>query len=127
MDRINLLYRYRFFATHLVRGYWYPPPRYVPFFERNFSWVLIPFVFFSLILSAMQVGVSLDRLNNNVTFIRASYGMVMFSMTVPLALLSTVIFGPLLIFSYNLIAATRQANMQKRPDGNGGTKLWPKE
>ncbi|KAH7072538.1 hypothetical protein FB567DRAFT_506336 [Paraphoma chrysanthemicola] len=117
MDRINLIYRYRYFATHFVRGYWYPPPRYIPFFERNFSWVLIPFVFFSLILSAMQVGVSLDRLNNNATFIRASYGMVMFSMTVPLALLSTVVFGPLLIFSYNVVAGTRQAKYAKETRG----------
>lgn len=55
LGRINSVYRTRFFYSHFVRGYLYGYNRYVVFFQRNFSWILIVFVFFSLVLSAMQV------------------------------------------------------------------------
>lgn len=100
MDRITLIYRCRF-AT----GYWYPDPRYIPFFERNFSWALIPFVFFSLILSAMQVGIDLDELKTNAVFLQAAYGMVMFSMAIPLALLSNVTIVPAYSLVMDLLVA----------------------
>jgi hypothetical protein len=54
--------------------------RYVIFFQRNFSWILIVYVFFSLVLSAMQVGSGLDELKENYAFLRASYIFVVFSM-----------------------------------------------
>ena len=55
LGRINTIYRSRFLFTHFTRGYLYGYNRYVVFFQRNFSWILIVFVFFSLVLSAMQV------------------------------------------------------------------------
>jgi hypothetical protein len=63
--------------------------RYVIFFQRNFSWILIVFVFFSLVLSAMQVGSSLKELENNYAFLRASYIFVVFSMVRPSLFLHT--------------------------------------
>jgi uncharacterized membrane protein len=63
--------------------------RYVIFFQRNFSWILIVFVFFSLVLSAMQVGSSLKELENNYAFLRASYIFVVFSMVRPRLFLHT--------------------------------------
>jgi hypothetical protein len=68
------------------RVYWltishrYGYNRYVIFFQRNFSWILIVFVFFSLVLSAMQVGAGLKELEDNYAFLRASYVFVVFSM-----------------------------------------------
>ncbi|KKK19202.1 hypothetical protein ARAM_004774 [Aspergillus rambellii] len=55
LGRVNSIYRVRFFFSHFVRGYLYGYNRYVVFFQRNFAWILVVFVYFSLVLSAMQV------------------------------------------------------------------------
>jgi hypothetical protein len=57
----------------------------------------------------MQVGIDLDKLKTNAAFLQAAYGMVMFSMAIPLVLLSTVTIGPAIIFVTDLIAAIHHA------------------
>jgi uncharacterized membrane protein len=90
-----------------VRDYFYGNERYIPFFERNYSWVLIPFVFLSVVLSAMQVGAGLDPLGKNDTFLSASYGVALFSMICVLVLVAPLALLPVfnlvvgLIFSRN--------------------------
>jgi hypothetical protein len=37
LDRINHVYPWCFLYSHLTRGYWHPPTRNLPFFERIFS------------------------------------------------------------------------------------------
>jgi uncharacterized membrane protein len=109
LGRVNSIYRTRFFFTHFVRGYLYGYNRYVVFFERNFSWILIVFVFFSLVLSAMQVGTGLVDLNDNYTFLRASYVFVIFSMVSVLVILGFVAVVFVCIFLYNMVSAIRHA------------------
>ncbi len=117
LGRINSIYRTRFFTTHFVRGYLYGYNRYTIFFQRNFSWILIVFVFFSLVLSAMQVGVSLKPLSDSSAFLQASYGFVVFSMVSVVAILAMVgvIFAG--IFLFNMVAAINHAkNAQRKRD-----------
>jgi len=114
MERINIIYRWRFFYTHFARGYFLPPKRYTPFFERNFSWALIPFVFLSLILSAMQVGIDLPELQYNHAFLHASYGMVVFSMICALVVVCSVAIRPTTVFISNLVAAIKHARVEQR-------------
>ena len=105
LGRVNSIYRIRFFFTHSIRGYLYGYNRYAVFFERNFAWILVVFVYFSLVLSAMQVGSILPPLNSNETFRRATYGFVVFSIFMVaffLGLLS-VLFAS--IFLFNMMAA----------------------
>ena len=109
LGRVNSIYRTRFFFTHFVRGYLYGYNRYVVFFERNFSWILIVFVFFSLVLSAMQVGTGLEDLNDRYTFLRASYVFVVLSMVSVIAVLGFVSVLFVAIFLYNMVSAIRQA------------------
>jgi hypothetical protein len=113
LGRINSIYRTRFFHTHFVRGYLYGYNRYVVFFQRNFSWILVVFVFFSLVLAAMQVGASVEPLSSNVAFLRVCYGFVVFSMVCVAAVLGIVgaVFGS--VYSYNMMAAIRHARVKR--------------
>jgi hypothetical protein len=109
LGRINSTYRIRFFYSHFVRGYLYGYNRYVVFFQRNFSWILIVFVFFSLVLSAMQVGTGLKELEDNHAFLQASYVFVVFSIVSVVAVLTMVGIIFVFIFVFNMITAINHA------------------
>lgn len=112
--RINTIYRTLFFTTHFVRGYLYTYNRYVVFFERNFSWILIAFVFFSLVLSAMQVGLAVSPLAEDQVFREVSWGFVVFSMMVVATALGSVgvVFAG--VFLFNMGAAIGDFRGQRR-------------
>ncbi|KAF2028206.1 hypothetical protein EK21DRAFT_70242 [Setomelanomma holmii] len=114
LGRINSTYRIRFFYSHFVRGYLYGYNRYVVFFQRNFSWILIVFVFFSLVLSAMQVGTGLKELEDNYAFLRASYVFVVFSIVSVVAVLAVVGIIFVIIFLFNMVTAINHAKNEQR-------------
>jgi uncharacterized membrane protein len=127
LGRVNAIYRIRYLPTHFVRGYLYGYNRYVKFFQRNFAWVLIVCVLFSLVLSAMQVGSGLSQLRDNHAFIGASYVFAVFCIVSVLAVL--VIVGVIfcIIFLYNMVSAIRHVSREQgeraklaraRQDGN---------
>jgi hypothetical protein len=111
LGRINTIYRTNpyFILNHFVRGYLYGYNRYVAFFQRKLGWVLVVFVWFSLILSAMQVGVSVPGLMGNRGFDRASYGFVIFSIVMVAALLAFVGVIFIAVFVFNMFAAIGHA------------------
>jgi uncharacterized membrane protein len=109
LGRINSIYRTRFAFTHFVRGYLYGYNRYVVFFQRNFSWILIVFVFFSLVLAAMQVGASVDPLDVDKGFLKACYVFVVFSMVSVAAVLGVVGLIFIIIYLFNMVAAIKHA------------------
>jgi len=113
LGRINSIYRTRFLTTHFVRGYLYGYNRYVVFFQRNFSWILIVFVFFSLVLSAMQVGAGLPGLQENRSFQKASYGFVVFSIVSVGFVLALVGGIFVVIFFFNMGAAIRHDRVER--------------
>lgn len=114
LGRINSIYRSRFFTTHFVRGYLYGYNRYVVFFQRKFGWILIVFVFFSLVLSAMQVGTGLKELEDSYAFLRASYVFVVFSMVSVVAVLAIVAVIFIATFFYNMVAAIQHAKNEQK-------------
>jgi uncharacterized membrane protein len=107
LGRINTIYRInpRFFFSNFVRGYLYGYNRYAVFFQRNVAWVLAASVLFSLVLSAMQVGVAVDPLVDNKNFKQASYGFVVFSIVLVAAVLAFVGLIFVSIFFFNMVAA----------------------
>lgn len=113
LGRINSIYRLRFCYTHFIRGYLYGYNRYVVFFERNFAWLLGVFVYFSLVLSAMQVGSSVPPLSGSRTFQRATYGFVVFSIVLVVFFLGllAVLFAS--IFFYNMVAAISHSRRER--------------
>lgn len=113
LGRINSIYRVRHFHTHFVRGYLYGYNRYSVFFERNFAWLLGTFVYFSLVLSAMQVVSNLPPLNNNHSFQRAAYGFSVFTMSlVVFAIVLLLVFFSS-VFFYNMVAAIRHSQRDR--------------
>ncbi|KAL5371507.1 hypothetical protein DPSP01_014218 [Paraphaeosphaeria sporulosa] len=109
LGRINSVYRIRYAHTHFVRGYLYGYNRYVVFFQRKFSWILVVFVFFSLVLAAMQVGASVDPLQQNHEFLKSCYGFVVFSMVSVAAVLGVIGGLFFFIFFFNMVTAIGQA------------------
>lgn len=114
LGRINSIYRIRFAFTHFVRGYLYGYNRYVVFFQRNFSWILIVFVFFSLVLSAMQVGAGIDPLQDNYAFRKACVVFVVFSMVAVAATLSYVGVIFFIIYFFNMAAAISHDKRERK-------------
>ncbi|KAI0445803.1 hypothetical protein F4803DRAFT_108112 [Xylaria telfairii] len=84
------------------------------FVERNTARLLGLFVFFSLILSAMQVGLATSQLQNDVNFVRAAYGFAIASLFV--VLLSAGFSLGLLIwnFRYKLVLPWRLGLQEMR-------------
>lgn len=105
LERINTIYRLRFFFTHFIRGYLYGYNRYAVFFQRNFAWILVIFVYFSLVLSAMQVGLAVPPLNSNQAFQKTAYGFAIFAIFLVaffLGLLGAIFAST---FLFNMVAA----------------------
>ncbi|KAF2648249.1 hypothetical protein K491DRAFT_255256 [Lophiostoma macrostomum CBS 122681] len=114
LGRINSIYRIRFMRSNFVRGYLYGYNRYVVFFQRNFSWILVVFVFFSLVLAAMQVGAAVEPLSKNQAFLNVTYGFVVFSIVSVAAVLGLVGTIFVIIFVFNMGAAILHANRENR-------------
>lgn len=114
LNRINTIYRIRYFSTHFVRGYLYGFNRYAVYFQRNFSWLLSLFVLFSLVLSAMQVGVSLSVLQRNSVFLRGSYGFVVLSMVCVASVLAILTMVFAFVFLFNMVAAIDHVRRERR-------------
>ncbi|KAH7184657.1 uncharacterized protein B0J16DRAFT_398029 [Fusarium flagelliforme] len=87
MSRINYIYKLipsLWFGDKPTRGFMPTSMWNKSFLERNIARLLGLFVFLSLILSAMQVGLSTSQLQENVNFVNASYGFVVASLFVVL-------------------------------------------
>lgn len=93
--------------------------RYVIFFQRKFSWVLIVFVFFSVVLSAMEVSFSLPStspvsLENDQAFVQAAFVFVVFSMISVLVILAFVVVIFVGTFAFNMVMAISHAGSEQR-------------
>lgn len=114
LGRINSIYRIRFFFTHFIRGYLYGYNRYVVFFQRNFAWILIVFVYFSLVLTAMQVGATIPPLNTNTAFLQASYCFSVFSIVAVAAIVGSLGIMFVTIFLINMFLAIWHEKEKRR-------------
>ncbi|KAJ9148946.1 hypothetical protein NKR23_g4650 [Pleurostoma richardsiae] len=77
LSRLNSMTRFlpsMWSRKNFVRGYLSTSTWYQAFFQRNFSWLLATFVFISVVLSAMQVGLATQQLSSSRPFENLSYG-----------------------------------------------------
>lgn len=105
LQRLNWIYRFygRPQGSSLVRGYFSSYRTYHAFFVQNFTWVFVIFVYVTIVLTAMQVGLATEHLQSSQIFQDASYGFAIFSITVSLIITGAVITIFLILFFYNLI------------------------
>jgi hypothetical protein len=93
--RINWIYRFdsRFRFQHFCRGYHYSSQTYRSFLNANFGWLLVVFVYLTILLAPMQVGLATNQLRDSPLFNAASYSFSVFSLVVPLL---TILYGAVL-------------------------------
>lgn len=104
LSRVDMLYRllppYR--PQDLFRGYLFGNVNYKSFIRRNFAWLLIVFVYLTIILTAMQLGLGTHELKHNKAFHRTSYGFTVFAIVLPLATLVFALIVSLITVAYNV-------------------------
>jgi hypothetical protein len=109
LNRINMIYHLapRLCCRYLIHGYMQEYNRYRSFLSQNFRWLAALFAYFSIALSAMQVGLTVPPLSENKPFKRASYGFVMLSVFGLLAVAAVISILFCLLLMYNLTATLR--------------------
>lgn len=107
LSRLNWIYRLtpknRSHVT-LIRGYMYGYTKYSEVVQRNFAWVLVAFVYITIVLTAMQVGLATDRLGRSDMFQNASYGFTVFSIVAPLIIVAFLGLNLLSLTAFNVFA-----------------------
>ncbi|KAK4077030.1 uncharacterized protein Triagg1_3997 [Trichoderma aggressivum f. europaeum] len=126
LTRLNAISR---FCTNtikfrtMIRGYDYGYRQYSTYLERNFKWVLTAFIYITVVLAAMQVGLATTKLNENAIFNRASYVFTMFSILAPIISLTIGSFFILVLIVFNLrYALSRRATSHKEFAGAFGNE-----
>ncbi|KAL7792784.1 hypothetical protein V8C43DRAFT_282448 [Trichoderma afarasin] len=117
LTRLNMISRFctnTFEFKTIIRGYDYGYRQYSTYLERNFKWVLTAFIYITVVLAAMQVGLATTKLNENAMFNRASYVFTMFSILAPIISLTIGSFFILVLIIFNLrYALGRRATSHK--------------
>lgn len=74
-----------------------------PSFERKLAQLLAILVFFSITLSAMQVGLAVDGLASKPSFRRISYAFAVFSMFIVMFVTITSVLGWMMLSFYDFV------------------------
>lgn len=91
---LNLLYCFGvagFSLDKLVYSYMSRSTRYTTFFACNFGWLLVIFIYVTVVLSAIQVALATDRLRQDACFQGFSYGVVLMLMAFVLVVVAAVL------------------------------------
>ena len=117
LSRLNWIYRltsnHRNHVT-LIRGYMYGYTKYSEIVQRNFAWVLVAFVYITIVLTAMQVGLATDRLGQSYMFQTASYGFTVFSILAPLIIVAFLGLNLLSLTAFNVFATVSFKRRKER-------------
>lgn len=116
LNRLNIIHR----CTHILepeqfmRGYMYGYNRYTDFFERNLGWLLLVFLYITIVLTAMQVGLGTTELREDKMFQRASYGFTVFSIVLPVFVVGISLLLFSWFFIFNLLATKAFLNSRRQ-------------
>ena len=99
LGRINWIYRLT--GRGFIRGYLYGYNQYSVFLRDNFAWLAVVFLYITVVLSAMQVGLATQRLNDHSMFQNASASFTIFAMLAPLIITSIAVYIIFVLFSFN--------------------------
>jgi uncharacterized membrane protein len=115
LNRLNTLYRFNpttFTLKSFVFGFMATPTWYTQFFERNFSWILAAFIYISVILSAMQVGLATSYLQDNAPFQSLSFGVALTSIAIVVAVILIMLAVWIVLFWFHLGSTMRYARRE---------------
>ena len=105
LERLNKIYRYTLRSP--IRRYLYGYNSYDQFWYNNLARIFSLFAYIAIVLTAMQVGLATNRLQDNNAFQRASYGFTVFSILAPLAFVGLFFVVFVIIFLFNLFATLK--------------------
>lgn len=106
LSRLNKIYRITRWPL-LLSPYMTHWHQYGSFFRDNFTWLASTTVYIVVVLTAMQVGLAVDQLKNNMSFQSASYGFTVFSILGPLVAAVLIIVAFLVLFVFNWVGTSR--------------------
>jgi hypothetical protein len=110
LSRINKIY---FLWKTPLRGYMSHWNQYGSFLHDHFALLASSTVYIAVVLTAMQVGLATEGLQNNKAFQSASYGFTVFSIIGPLVVTGMVILALCYMFINNWIATLRYSEERK--------------
>jgi uncharacterized membrane protein len=110
LPRLNMIHRLRYIR---FRGFHFGYKRYRTFFDTNFGWVFVLFIYITVVLTAMQVVLASSNFVND-QFQRASYRFGIFCLVGVAAavILMAIIF--MFLFLSNFIATISNERKQKQ-------------
>ncbi|KAI9660554.1 MAG: hypothetical protein M1821_009906 [Bathelium mastoideum] len=106
LGRLNIIYRFTRYPL-LLGSYMTHWHQYRTFLQDSFTWLVSITVYFAIVLTAMQVGLALDELQGNGSFVSAAYGFTIFSILGPLVTAGLIIVTFLFIVVINWVATLR--------------------
>ncbi|KAH8593095.1 hypothetical protein B0O99DRAFT_662830 [Bisporella sp. PMI_857] len=105
LRRLNTLYRVTNLSLdNFVRGYMPSSTWYKAFFSRNFVWLLAAFVYVTVIISALQVGLATERLQESREFQEASYGFTIAPIIAVMGTAAVILSVWLVLFGYHSLS-----------------------
>lgn len=110
LSRLNSLMRFlpsMWSYENFIWGYLSTSRWYQALFERNFSWLLTAFVFISVPLSAMQVGLSTQQLGGNQPFDTLAYGIALLAIALVLLATGAAWLVWFVLFCYHLFSTIK--------------------
>ncbi|ORY18173.1 hypothetical protein BCR34DRAFT_360932 [Clohesyomyces aquaticus] len=115
LGRLNWIYR---LGLGQPRGYMSRCTTYGAFIRDNINSLITLFAYTTIVLSAMQVGLSTAFLQDSYSFGMASYVFTLFAILAPLSAIVAIIFIFLVIFVFNLMRTLR-VRKKRRQQGAG--------
>lgn len=110
LSRLNHLYRLGaagFSLWNIVFGFTSRSTRYPAFFQRNFGWVLAVFVYFTVLLSALQVALATEKLGGNGDFQNFSRAIALLSLAFVLVAVAIMLLVWLFLFWFHLMSTVQ--------------------
>ena len=111
VGRLNWIYR---LVQGSPRGYLSNCTTYGAFMRDNVNSLITLFAYTTIVLSAMQVGLSTQFLEGDYAFGMASYVFTLFAILVPLAAIAVVVMIILVLFVVNLIRTVKIRRKRRR-------------
>jgi hypothetical protein len=125
LTRLNKVYRFK--KGFRLRGYSKVGDNafYDDILRDNFAALAAVLAYVAIALTAMQLGIATDELGHNTAFQRASYGLTVFSIIVPMIVTVFIAFGVVVLVVSNW-AATKSYE-RRRFEEMGVEAFWRKQ
>ncbi|KAF2177558.1 hypothetical protein K469DRAFT_719764 [Zopfia rhizophila CBS 207.26] len=111
LGRLNWVYR---LASRNPRGYLTNSKTYGAYLRDNFNLLITFFTYTTIVLSAMQVGLSTEFLKGNLAFDKAAFAFTLFAILVPFAAIGAVTTILVVLFMVNLLRVLKIRGKRRR-------------